>query len=43
MSISVLTPDRIAMCQNESDILKIMCAVLRDERNQAGATRLKAP
>jgi len=40
MSISVLTSDRITMSQKESDVLKIMHAVLRGERPQAEAARL---
>jgi transposase len=40
MSISVLTPDRIAMSQKERDVLKIMHAVLRGERSQVEAARL---
>jgi hypothetical protein len=36
MSIGVLTPDRITMSQKERDVLKIMHAVLRGERTQAG-------
>src|SRR5215472_2899499 len=40
MSMSVLTPDRIAMSQKERDVLKIMHAVLRGERTQAEAARL---
>jgi transposase len=40
MSIDVLTPDRIPMSQRERDVLKIMHAVLRDQRTQAEAARL---
>jgi len=40
MSIDVPTPDRILMSQRERDVLKVMHAVLRDERTQAEASRL---
>src|SRR6516165_2993015 len=40
MSIDVPTPDRILMSQRERDVLKVMHAVLRDERTQAEAARL---
>src|SRR5262245_47983581 len=40
MAIDVPAPDRIPMSQKERDALKVMHAVLRDERTQAEAARL---
>src|SRR5436190_11508246 len=40
MTIDVLSPDRIAMSQQERDALKILHSVLRGERSQAEAARL---